>query len=175
MTDSPDRRDRTAELRSEMDARVDEWRERPLPAWLRSSATRHALALTPAATFVLGIGAAFTVGEPLGVVALVLAVLVGAVGTVLLRRATRMLDAAPHGRLDERELAQRDRAFRRAFRLALGIVGMLWLLAVVDGFTAERLLDGHAWVVVTLAAFVAMTMVPAATLLSGSTPANDDD
>jgi hypothetical protein len=35
--------------------------------------------------------------------------------------------------------------------------------------------DGYAWVVVTLAAFVAMTMVPAATLLSGSTPVSDDD
>ncbi|MFG6444054.1 hypothetical protein ACFXQA_02160 [Microbacterium sp. P07] len=173
----PRKRERTAELRGEMDKRAADWRQRPQPAWMRPPTSRRVLALAPAVTFALGIAAALAAEEPVGVVLLMCALVIGAAGTVLLRRATHMLDNAPHAQLDEREISQRDRGFRAAFRVALGVVGMLWVLAVVDGFFASsfNLFGTNSWVFLTLAALVTVTMAPAAALLWNSDPASEDD
>ena len=169
---------RAAELRLERDRRLEAWRNQPVAAWLHQSAARRALAFAPAITIVLGIAAAVTSQETLGLVLLGLALVIGAAGTVLLRRASSLLDSAPPGMLDEREVAERNRAYRRAFQLALGIVGLLWLLAVIDGFlpVPNRVLDGFAWVFLTLTAFVSMSMIPAAALLWNArfTPNEDE-
>ncbi|MFC5931647.1 hypothetical protein D6T64_05435 [Cryobacterium melibiosiphilum] len=160
-------RRRAAELHVEMQDRLEDSRQRPLPSWLRKPIARIALTFSPAITFSLGIAAAFSAQNSLGLVLLSLALVTGATGTIFLRLAINRLDNAPRKVLDERELAQRNRAFGRAFQLALAIVGMLWALAVIDQFAAGpiQLLGGNSWIFITLTAVVTMTMVPAAVIL----------
>ena len=158
---------RAADLRVEMEDRLGDSRQRPIPVWLRKPTARVALTFSPAITFSLGVAAAFTAQHTLGIVFLILALVSGATGTIFLRRATNMLDNAPHRLLDERELAQRNRAFGHAFKLALAIVGILWALAVIDQFLTgpTHLIGGYAWMFITLTALVTMSMLPAAVLL----------
>ncbi|WP_104125860.1 hypothetical protein [Cryobacterium sp. Y57] len=168
---------RAADLRVEMEDRFGDSRQRPIPAWIRRPTARVALTFTPAITFSLGVAAAFTAQDPLGLLLLGLALFSGATGTIFLRRATNMLDNAPETVLDERELAQRNRAFGRAFKLALAIIGILWVLAVVDQFLTgpTHLLGGYSWTFMTLTALVTMSMVPAAVLLWSLGLASDHD
>ncbi|MFB2581363.1 hypothetical protein ACEXQD_08930 [Herbiconiux sp. P15] len=176
----PDSNRRRADLRDQMEARIQQQRLRPLPSWLAGRGRRRLLALAPAVTLALGVLAATLDGSSAGVglLLLVLAALTGAAGTVLLRRASQMLDTAPSGLLDEREVAQRNEAYRRGHRLALVVVGVLWLLAVIDGFglagSPTPLLSGTGWVYVTLAALLAISMLPAAALTWAWTAPLDD-
>lgn len=122
----------------------------------------------PAATFTLGVLAAIFVASGVGLVLFLLMTLSGAAGIMLLRRVTQLLDAAPPGLLDEREIPQRDQAYRRAHWLTLALVGVLWLLAVVDVFmtgdSGTPVLSGVGWVFLTLTAGVTVSMLPAAVL-----------
>ena len=164
----PGSADRLAELRAEKEAWLQQQRQRPLPAWLESRRNRRALALAPLVTFVLGVVVA-AAGDGLTGLALMLGVMVlGAVTTVLLRRVTRMLDAAPEALLDEREVSQRDRAYRRGFHLTTALLGALTLLAVLDDVWAEvstgRLFREADWIHLMLVSSVAASMLPAAVL-----------
>lgn len=159
---------RGTDLRAQMEARIQHHRQRPVPLWLASRGRRRGLALIPAATFVLGVLAASFVPSGVGLVLLLLMSLSGAAGMMLLRRVTQLLDAAPPGLLDEREIPQRDQAYRRAHWLTLTLVGVMYLLAVVDVFmTGESdtpVLRGVGWILLTLTAGVTVSMLPAAAL-----------
>ena len=173
----PSKRERAAELRVEMDRHAAGWRQRRQPVWMRTPANRRVLAFSPAITFALGVASALAAEEPLGLALLMSALLIGAAGTVLLRRATPLLDNAPREQLDEREISQSNRGFHSAFHVSLGVVGMLWVLAVIDEFiaTSANLLGGNSWIFLTLAALITVSMAPAAVLLWNLDPASEED
>jgi hypothetical protein len=164
---TPGSQHRGTDLRAEMEERIQRQRQRPVPPWLASRGRRRGLALVPAATFLLGgLAAPFGASAP-GFLLMILASLCGAAGTLLLRRATQMLDAAPLGLLDEREIVQRNQAYRRGHWLTLALVGVMWLMAVIDGFVMNSdapVLSCVGWVFLTLAALLAISMLPAAAL-----------
>lgn len=164
----PSSNERGADLRAEMEARVQQQRQRPMPSWLASHRRRRGLAMVPAATFALGVLAATLGDSGVGLVLMLLVTLCGAAGTLLLRRATQMLDAAPPGLLDEREITQRNQAYRRGHWLTLALVGVMWLLAAIDGFVVAGdtapVLSGVGWVYLTLTALLTTSMLPAAAL-----------
>jgi len=171
---------RRAALRAEMEARVQQQRQQPLPAWLAARGNRRALALVPAATFTVGVVAAAVDGETLGVLVMTVAAALGVGGILLLRRTTRMLDSAPDRLLDEREISERDRAYRRGFHLTLALLGVLMVLAVVDAFLTKtstvRLFGGDGWIHLVLASFFTVSMLPAAALAwHWQAPADDLD
>ncbi|WP_432537287.1 hypothetical protein [Kineococcus arenarius] len=159
---------RRARLRAEMEARVQEQRRQPLPTWLATRTARRALALLPAATFALGVAAAVAGGGALTALLVGVTSVLGATGIVQLRRATRMLDNAPEGLLDEREISDRDHAYRRGFRLTLVLLGALVALAVLNGFLAQEtdleLVGGVGWMALLFASSLTAGMLPAAAL-----------
>ncbi|WP_432489430.1 hypothetical protein [Kineococcus sp. SYSU DK018] len=159
---------RRARLRAEMEARVQEQRRQPLPAWLATRTTRRVLALLPVATFTLGVCAAVAGGGALTALLGGVTSLLGATGVVQLRRATRMLDNAPEGLLDEREISERDHAYRHGFRLTLVLLGALLALAVLNGFLAQEtdveLVGSVGWMALLFASFLTAGMLPAAAL-----------
>lgn len=162
----PSSRQHSLELRDEMDTRVQQQRQRPLPAWLSTRGNRRSLALAPAVTFTLGVLAAIIGNGTGGLLVMFLVTIGGAAGTVLLRRATQMLDAAPLALLDEREIAERNHGHQRAFQWVLALIGVLWVLAIIDQITAStsQLLGNYGWIYLTLAALVSASMLPAAAL-----------
>ncbi|WP_337062747.1 hypothetical protein [Kineococcus sp. G2] len=159
---------RRARLRAEMQARVQEQRQQPLPPWLATRTARRALALLPALTFTLGVAAAVAGGGALTALLMGTTSIVGATGIVQLRRATRMLDTAPEDLLDERELSERDHAYRRGFRLTLVLLGALLTLAVLNGFLAQEtdleLVGSVGWMALLFASSLAAGALPAAAL-----------
>lgn len=171
---------RAAELRADMEARIQRQRQRPLPAWLAARSRRRALALAvPVVIFTVGVLAALTT-ETLGLVLMMLVAVLGVAGILLLRRTTQMLDAAPAGLLDEREIGQLDRGYRDAFHLTAALVFALWLLAVVDGFVAKvgagSLFVGEGWIYLTLASsFTALTLPAAALTWRWQAPLDEQD
>ena len=166
MTSRPTSAQRSAELRTAMEARIQQQRQRPLPGWLAARGRRRALALVPAILFTVGVAAA--AAETLGLGLMVLVAALGLTGVLVLRRATQMLDTAPDGLLDEREISQRDRGYRDAFHLTLALLFALWVLAVADGFVAKTgtagLFNGDGWIYLTLASLFAVFTLPAAAL-----------
>lgn len=162
----PSNSQRNLEARAEMEARVQQRRQRPLPQWLSTSRNRRALALTPAVTFALGVLAAISGNGVVGLLLIFFVTLGGAVSTVLLRRASQLLDAAPLALLDEREIAQRNQSHQRAFQWVLTLVGVLWVLAIVEQITANtfQFLGDYGWVFLTLSALLSASMLPAALL-----------
>ncbi|NAZ81548.1 hypothetical protein GTR02_06925 [Kineococcus sp. R8] len=155
-----------AHRRAATHARLQEQRQQPLPAWLATRTARRALALLPAATFASGVLAA-TVGDfDLGLVACATAPVSYAL--TVLRRATRMLGDAQENLLDEREISDRDHAYRRGFRLTLSLLGVLAVLAVLDNLLAQeagvQLLKTSGWPVLVVATSLTATMLPAAAL-----------
>ena len=157
---------RTLEVRAEVQARVQQQRQRHLPAWLRTRSTQRLLALTPALTLALGVLAATLDSSTGALLVLILATLCGAGGTILLRRITQMVDTAPLALLDEREIAQRHHGHQRAFLWGLILIGTLCALAVIDHTTAStfQFFSDVGWIYLTLVAFVAASMLPAAAL-----------
>jgi hypothetical protein len=95
-------------------------------------------------------------------------VTVSVVGGLLLRPATRMLDVVPDRLLDEREVGERDNAYRRAHGLVVGLMVLLAMMAVADGttrkVTGSPLVEGDGWIAITLTAMLVSTMMPAAVL-----------
>jgi len=147
---------------------VREERRQPLPPWLATRTARRALALLPVPTFALGVlaataGGGFTTAMIGGTTALL-----GSYGTAALRRATRMLDSAPQTVLDEREISDRDHAYRRGFRLTLVLFAALILVAVLNSFLTQQaglqLIGSVGWMVLIFASFFTAAMLPAAAL-----------
>ena len=171
---------RRAQLRTAMETRMQEKRQRPLPTWLASRSGRRTLSLVPAATFTVGVLAA-AVGDTIAGAFLGLSVaILGASGILLLRRATLMLDTAPENLLDEREIGERDQAYRRGFQLTLTLLGTLMLLAALDAFltktTTTELFTGAGWITLTIASFLTVSMLPSAALAwNWSAPVDDPD
>lgn len=166
-TSRPSTAQRSAELRAATHARLQQQRQRPLPGWLAARGRRRVLALSPALVFAVGLAAA-VLADTLGLLLMMVVAALGIAGVLLLRRATQMLDVAPEGLLDEREISQRDRAYRDAFHLTLALAFALWMLAVADGFVTKAastgLFDGDGWINLTLASFFTVFMLPAAAL-----------
>lgn len=164
---NPTRTERRAHLRSATHARLQEQRQQPLPAWLATRTTRRALALLPAATFTLGALAATAAGG-LNPALISVATALASYALAVLRRATQMLDNAPENLLDEREISDRDHAYRRGFRLTLLLLGALTLLAVLNRFLAQetglQLFETVNWMVLLVASLLTATMLPAAAL-----------
>lgn len=166
-TSRPTRAQRGAELRAEVQVRTQQHRQRPLPGWLAAPGRRRALALVPAAIFLVGVVAAI-LADTLGLLFMMLVAILGMAGILVLRRATQMLDAAPEALLDEREISQRDRGYRDAFHLTLTLLSVLWMLAFADGFLAKvgatGLLDGDGWIYLILASLFTTFTLPSAAL-----------
>lgn len=159
---------RRTQLRAHTEERLQEQRQQPLPPWLASRNARRTLALLPAATFSLGVLAA-TAGGGFNTAVLGGATsIVGSYGIGALRRATRMLDHAPENLLDEREISDRDHAYRRGFRLSLVLLGALTFLAVLNSFLAEeaglQLFESVGWMALIFASLLTAAMLPAAAL-----------
>ncbi|MFB9375676.1 hypothetical protein ACFFKU_17835 [Kineococcus gynurae] len=153
--------------RAQTDARLQERRQSPLPPWLATRISRRALALLPVATFGLGVTAA-TVGGPATPTVVGAMAVVGSVGLGALRRATRMLDHAPENLLDEREISDRDHAYRRGSRLTMVLLGVLAGLAMLNDFLVRqadgRLVESQGWWALTFSALLTAGMLPAAAL-----------
>lgn len=164
-----DRRDlRAGELRAEMDARLVASRQRPLPAWLASRGNRRAVALLPLLPLAAGLFAGTLEDSILrsALLAAVAALLVAAI--LLLRWATRLLDAVPDRLLDEREIGQRDAAYKAAHPVVVALLTLLVLVGIADGtamkLTGLPLVPGDGWLPITLTAMLVSTTVPAAVL-----------
>lgn len=178
-TSRPTRAQRSAELRAGVQVHMQQQRQRPLPGWLAAPGRRRALALVPAVIFSVGVVAA-VLADTLGLLLMMLVAVLGMAGVLVLRRATQMLDAAPEGLLDEREISQRDRGYRDAFHLTLALLFVLWVLAVADGFLAKigttALLEGDGWIYLILASFFTIFTLPAAALTwRWQAPLDDQD
>lgn len=162
------RTERRSHQRAASHARLQEQRQQPLPAWLATRTARRTLALLPAATLALGALVAVTGGGDFNPALISVGTALGTYALTVLRRATRMLDDAPEDLLDEREISDRDHAYRRGFRLTLGLLGGLAVLAVLDNVLAQeagvQLLQTKGWVVLLVASFLTATMLPAAAL-----------
>jgi MFS family permease len=170
--------ERNVKARVEVEARVKQQRQRPIPARLSTRNNRRSLALLPAAIFILGVLAAVFGSGTVGLVFVLLFSLGGAAGVLLLRRVTQMVDTAPLALLDEREIAQRNHGHQRAFQWGLILIGALWVLAVVDHFTAStfQFIADDGWIYVLLASLVSASMLPAAVLAwSWKAPQGIDD
>lgn len=159
------RTERRSHQRAASHARRQEQRQQPLPAWLATRTARRALALLPGATFAIGVLAA-TVGGGFSLISGLAAL--SACALAVLRRATRMLDDAPEDLLDEREISDRDHAYRRGFTLIMWLLSVLTILAVLDSLLAQeagvQLLKPSGWPVLVGATFLTATMLPAAAL-----------
>ncbi|PRY12478.1 hypothetical protein [Kineococcus rhizosphaerae] len=159
---------RRAQLRAQTEARVQEQRQQPLPPWLATRTARRTLALLPVATFGLGVLAATAGGGTNTALLGAATSVVGSSGIGALRRATRMLDRAPENLLDEREISDRDHAYRRGFHLTLVLLGLVAVLAALNSFLAQeaglQLFESVGWMVLTFASFLTTTMLPAAAL-----------
>src|SRR5690349_17620263 len=119
------RAERVRRRRAEMESVLDTQRQRPLPAWLSSRRSRRALAMLPIPLLMCGLIAGtlrHQVGQGVVILALVWA---SAALMVLLRRATRLLDAMPDRLLDEREICERNDASRHAYRLVTALLLLL--------------------------------------------------
>ncbi|WP_432543991.1 hypothetical protein [Kineococcus sp. SYSU DK002] len=164
---NPTRTGRRSNLRAASHARLQEQRQQPLPAWLATRTARRALALLPVATFALGVLAA-TAGGGFNTALISGATALTSYALAVLRRATRMLDNVPENLLDEREISDRDHAYRRGFRLTLLLLGALTLLAVLNSFLVQeagvQLFEPVGWMVLLVASFLTATMLPAAAL-----------
>ena len=174
---NPTRTERRAHRRTASHARLQEERQQPLPAWLATRTARRALALLPAATFAVGVLAA-TVGGGFALISALTGLC--AYALAVLRRATRMLDNVPEDLLDEREISDRDHAYRRGFNLTLSLLGALALLAVLDNVLAQetgvQLLENSGWPVLVGATFLTASMLPAAALAwTWRDPMDEDD
>lgn len=172
------RTQRQLELRAEVEERVQQRRQQPTPSWLMIQRNRRALALMPAATLALGVLAAALAEDLRGVAIMMFVALAALIGTLMLRRATQMLDAAPSGLLDEREIEQRNRAHQLSHRFTLAVLGVLWLLAMLDSFlsrTADTELFGsEGWMILIVSAVFAVSMLPAAALAWNWQSVTDD-
>lgn len=87
-------------------------------------------------------------GQLNGIGTLTLAALVVAFG--MLRRGSRRLAAGDHEFLDERDVAARDRAFRLAYPLLMGVLAttMLAILFTSESLDRQDMPDLLAWIVV---------------------------
>lgn len=164
-------------LIAEKEDRVRSQRERPLPAWLARRRTRRAIALSPLLPLAGGLYAGTL---PDSISRSTLMAVVGAfsvTGILLLRRGTRLLDAAPDHLLDEREIAERNAAYRLTHRFTVALLGLLALLAIADGTvrkaTGTALIDGDGWIPITLTAMLVGAMIPAAVLAWRHTETED--
>lgn len=161
------RTERRSHQRAASHARLQEQRQQPLPAWLATRTARRALALLPVVTFAFGVLAA-TAGGGFNTALISVGTGLTSYALAVLRRATRMLDNTPEDLLDEREISDRDHAYRRGFRLTLLLLGAVTLLAVLNSFLAQeaevQLIEPVGWMVLIVASLLTATMLPAAAL-----------
>jgi hypothetical protein len=167
-TIADERAARLSRMLAEKDARIRQHRERPLPAWLASRRSRRALALAPILPLAVGFYAG-TLPDTILRSSLMAAVAVLSVALILLLRiGTRLLDSAPDRLLDEREISERNLAYRLAHGLVVALFSLLALMAIADGVvrkTADAaLVDGDGWISITITAMLAGAMIPAAVL-----------
>ena len=180
--------DRPADVRAEQlrrmlaekDARMQQLRHRTLPAWLARRGNRRAVALLPVVPLACGIYAGTLPDTVLRSALMASVAAVCVIGILLLRRVTRLLDAVPDRLLDEREIDERNRAYRRAHALVVGLLGLLAVLAVTDGtwrkVTGTALMSGDGWLPVTMTAMLVAGMIPAAVVAwRWEEPADDPD
>jgi hypothetical protein len=176
---NPSTTDRRAELRADMDARMRARLHGPLPAWLASRRNRRAVALLPPAVLACGLLTAVRPDDTVGTFLMLGTLLLGVSGILLLRRASRLLDAVPDRLLDEREIGERDAAYRRAHTVTVSMLALLWLFAIADGtvakLTGAELVVGDNWIHVLLTAMLVATMTPAAVIAWQFTDPIDDN
>ncbi|GAA2453455.1 hypothetical protein GCM10010191_85150 [Actinomadura vinacea] len=146
-------------LRDDQEAWRNHRRARPLPPWLARRGTRRALAAVAVVPFGCGTAAAFLAPASLPSIALQAGAVAGVgAGLILLRRATRLLTEVPDAELDERELAERDRARGLAYLALACCVGLVALVAIADG----PLLDTRAWEPLILGTLFTALLLPSA-------------
>lgn len=166
------------QMRAEMDARLQHKRERALPSWLANRRNRRAVALLPLLPLACGLYAGTRPDDILRSTLLALVALGSVAGILLLRRATRLLDAVPDRLLDEREIGERNDAYRRAHALLVGLLALLTALAVADGtvlkLTGSPLIPGDGWLPVTMTAMLVGGMIPAAVVAWRWTEPSDE-
>jgi hypothetical protein len=155
-------------LLAEKDARIRRHRDRPLPGWLASRRNRRIVALTPVLPLIAGFYAGTLPDDvPRSVLMAAVAVL-SVAGILLLRTATRLLDSAPDRLLDEREISERNLAYRLAHGLVVVLISLLALMAIADGLVRKAgsgsLVDGDGWISITITAVLVGAMIPAAVL-----------
>jgi hypothetical protein len=168
LTAAEKRAAQVSRLLAEKDARMQQHRQRPLPAWLASRGNRCALALLPLVPLATGIYAATRPDDMVRSALLLVVAVVTVAGILLLRRSTRLLDAVPNRLLDEREIGERDRAHRHAYGFVTGLGALLALIAVadstVDKVTGTPLVLDGGWITITMTAVLVNAMIPAAVL-----------
>jgi drug/metabolite transporter (DMT)-like permease len=160
---------RAQELRAEMDARLQDQRNAPLPGWLAGRTRRRVLAvLPPAVVLACGLAAAARPDDTAGILLMLLTAVLAVAAILLLRRASRLLDAVPDRLLDEREIGERNAAHRTAHGVTVILFGLLAVVAIVDGLvtrsTGDRLIPGDNWIQVLITGMLVATMIPAAVI-----------
>lgn len=166
-TDNPTVADQSGQSRRDQaDARLAAERLRPLPAWLTSRGQRRAVALLPTLPLVCGLVAGVLPDGGTQTTLIALTATVSVLTILLLRRTTRLLDAVPDRFLDEREIDERNDAYRRAYQLVGMLLFLLAALAVADGTltrtSGPELVPGDGWVRILVTSALVATMVPAA-------------
>jgi hypothetical protein len=172
--------ERVAELRAEMDARIQARRDAPLPGWLSRRSYRRAVATVPPVTvLVCGLLTATRPDDALGTVLLGATAAFAAAGLLLVRRASRLLDEVPDRLLDEREIGERDAAHRHAHGLTIGLLTLVTLIAIADGVLARSggtaLIPGDNWIQVLVTTTLVAGMIPAAVIAWSWTDLTDED
>jgi hypothetical protein len=155
-------------LLAEKDARIRQHRDRPLPTWLASRRSRRALALIPVLPLAVGFFAGTLPDSVLRSALMAAVAVLSVAGILLLRTSTRLLDSAPDRLLDEREISERNLAYRLSHGLVVGLFGLLALMAIADGLARKigsaALIDGDGWISITVTAVLVGAMIPAAVL-----------
>lgn len=154
---------------TDLDFRLQAQRLAPLPGWLTGRARRRAVAcLPPLALLTCGLLAATRPDDTVHTVLLGATAVLAVAGILLLRRASRLLDAVPDRLLDEREIGERNTAHRHAHGLTIGLLALLSLLAIADASltraTGDRLIPGDNWIQVLVTATLVACMLPAAVI-----------
>ncbi|RZS34754.1 hypothetical protein EV193_108102 [Herbihabitans rhizosphaerae] len=144
---------------------------RPVPRSLASRGSRRALALFTAVPFVCGVVGAYL---PAGSLEVSVLYAIGGVemlmGLFLLRRVTRELAETAEAELDERELADRNQALKIAYGALVIVLGIVALLAAVDG----QLLHAVDWKAPLFGAFGTAVLLPSAALAWNWRDLDDD-
>lgn len=153
-------------LLAEKDARMQLDRERPLPPWLASRRNRRIMAVFPVLPLAVGFYAGMLPDTMLRSALMMSGALLAMAGVMTLHRSTRLLNAVPDRLLDEREIGERNVAYRRSHNLVLALMGLLLAMAIADSTMRKiadaALVEGDGWIWITFTAMTVASMVPAA-------------
>ncbi|WP_229071013.1 hypothetical protein [Actinoplanes sp. DH11] len=177
-TAAEDRAAQLSRLLAEKDDQLRLHRERPLPGWLADRRSRRAAALLPVLPLAGGLFAGTLPDTVFRSTLMTAVAALSVAGILLLRRATRLLDAVPDRLLDEREITERNAAYRLSHNVVLALLSVLALMAVADGAMRKvadsALIEGDGWIPIMVTAVLVGTMIPAAVLAWRYTEPLDD-